>query len=205
MTKATSFFLSLFLFVGVNAQNFTWEVSPSLRVSLPTSPDSTKTKGITIYNVTSDDVYYQVLRDSKKLNIGSEMDFKIGLQGMEAGYKPKLAGFTVLKNDTTIGGTKGMFVYALGRDSLRSGTQVFMFSTIVNGHCYMLQCATNTTSPNMAAINQFFRSARFQGDNYPTVDAYNISYKIGQYLGYLLLAGVAFLLIRALYRMPKRN
>jgi hypothetical protein len=101
--------------------------------------------------VTADGVYYQVLGDSKKLSIGSEKDFRIGLQGMEAGYKPKVAGFTVQKSDTTIGGTKGIVVYTLSKDSLRTGTQVFMFSTIIEGPSYMLQCATNTVSPNMVA------------------------------------------------------
>jgi hypothetical protein len=166
-----------------------------------------QTHGVNIYTFHADSIYYQVVADSKTIKIESEKDFEIGLKGMYDGYKPKLSAFAVQKTDTVLNGVKGSFVFAVTKEVSDTPTQLFLFFTIINGHCCMVQCSTSSISPALKEVEHFFNSAKFKGENYPNEKEGSIAFKIGQLLGFAITGVVIvfiFYMVRKLVLKLKR-
>lgn len=120
---------------------------------------------------------------------------------MYHGFKPKLSGFAVQTNDTIIGGKQGLFAFAVSRENAEKGRQVFVFFTIIDGHCCMVQCSTLMNAPAQKGVESFFKSVRLKGENYPVEQENKIAFFIGQLLGYGLIAVALFFFIRFIIRL----
>ncbi|RYZ48543.1 MAG: hypothetical protein EOO14_21950 [Chitinophagaceae bacterium] len=196
MNKALFVGFLLLIFTSSHAQSDSFQVAPFFTVSLPTTPDSMETDGVKVYMLNTDSIYYQVGFDSKILKVKTKKDYDIAISGMYHGFKSKLDGFEVRTTDTVINGKEGLFAFAVSKYNPENARQLFLFFTLINGHCCFVQCSTLMETPAQKGVESFFHSVRFKGENYPVKQESNIAFFIGQLLGYALVAVVVFFLVR---------
>lgn len=199
---------AIFLLLLVNccfAQTIPFQVSPQLTVYLPGRPDTFSRDRVAVYTFDADSIGYQAGADHLKLTIHSEHDFKSSLRGFDQGLAHKLSGYAVQQVDTTLGGTRGVFLFGVAKDPAKKGAQLFMFYTVVEGYGHFVQCVTWSEKPATVSMKKYFQSVRFTGENFPKGDfTYAISYRLGQVLGFVLVFGALFLLVRWIIRVVRR-